>query len=387
MEIRCNYTGKYNFIVDLMGEAGADYFINVDPKKAANYVSKCFVGEKREGLTPTQRKCSGPFQKEQVVSFLKQNLKESMVPSLMEKYGLTAFAFNEEILLLTLARLLEIFTLKDDDSFDDTPQTIYESIVSGGEYTKPNVDVSQAMDLLAEVDFRCPLTNLPLSYKDAEGYNCYQYRIVNILPSTLSEEELDFYCSIREPYPASSKNNQIALSVTAGIDYLQNPTIEKYETLWDFKDKCIKQRQLEAALQDSKLENDIKRIIKILGSVTNIERLETLSTDALRIEEKIPKKYAAVYNQIWEMARQYYFTIDTFMGKIDQGDPNCDPTRLAKAVRGLSKTMQERGDPIQEIPANIAAELQKISGGNAADYLPCQILVAYFVQHCEVLSK
>ena len=114
--------------------------------------------------------------------------------------------------------------------------------------------------------------------------------------------------------------------------------------------------------------------------------LAKLSNKALRIADKIPEDDVVVYGQIKFLVASFYKHIDEHLSKYEAKYAD-KSTELGRKIKGLSDRMIALGYSYNRVIEELTKVIDNELPNEIRDKLSCRVLVAYFIQHCEVLSN
>ena len=238
--------------------------------------------------------------------------------------------------------------------------------------------------LLAEADYECPLCHRPL-IEYVKNKPVKKYEIVSIYPDDISGCVSEF-SSIAKPKRIDAPRNKIALCRDHAEEYSLEPTAEDYTKLKDIKDRTAAAYALRVDINDIALEDDIQSVLYGLAGITDNTKLEELPLNALRLDQKIlPENYLLKNDEMTRVLRYYNYINDKFSA-MDR-DGTGDFERIASEVK-LAYQKLDNGQLSQDEIVNELAEwIKNKSGVGSKNMRACHIVVAYFIQNCEVFHE
>lgn len=241
--------------------------------------------------------------------------------------------------------------------------------------------VADDFSLLDEVGNECPICRKKLTRK-VKGVTTRQYGIVEIFPSNLDDDTaIDFENALAPPVKLDSSDNQIALCRTHAETYQAGPEIDEYLVLSSLKKQFATDYALQQMLADLNLEDEIKEVIDSLANLQSVGTLEILSMTALKIDQKILPENCLLKNSIQNSVLTYYKYISALFEEIDDFD--IIQSEIKKAFKELNS-----GDwSQQEIVEKLAQWILEQTKRPAQHIEACRIIVAFFVQSCEVFNE
>jgi len=234
--------------------------------------------------------------------------------------------------------------------------------------------------LLDEVNYECPLTHIKL-VETVKGQPVKRYVITQIFPEGLSDElESAFIQVYDRPMDLNAPENLIALSEQRSADYLISPTVEEYKALYDLKRRLETAKKAANAIAATQLEDDIHTIINALITIADDEELIALEYDALHIEEKIQDRL--LRPEIQFLAVRYYNFIEKAFSESE-----ADFDLIATEIKAVSRKLEKSGISQQAVVSQLAEWIRNKTGLDENGTQACRIVVAFFVQNCEVFHK
>lgn len=242
--------------------------------------------------------------------------------------------------------------------------------------------------LLSEVDYKCPLCHAPL-IKKIKNKSVKKYEITRIFPEDLSQNEHDLFIASRTPaVHLDSSDNMIALCPDCSESYLLNPELEDYINLYDLKGYAKKNYQMQIQLSTLNLEDEIKIIINGLYDINSNTVIQDFRMDPLLISEKIDPSCFVLKQTVTSHVLQYYRFIRKLFSELDSFSENRFNI-IASEVKLVYETIHPTCTSQEETFAKISEWImQQLNMPNSQKYtLACDIVVAFFVQNCEVFNE
>lgn len=242
--------------------------------------------------------------------------------------------------------------------------------------------------LLSEVDYQCPLCHSPL-IKKIKNKSVKKYEITKIFPNDLSSDEQDLFIANRTPaVHLDSSDNMIALCSDCSESYLLNPELDKYIKLFGLKEYAKKNYQMHVQLSTLNLEDEIKNIINGLYDINSNTAMQDFRMDPLLISEKIDPSCFVLKQTITSYVLQYYKFIRKLFSELDSFSENRFNI-IASEIKIAYETIHPTCSSQEEIFAKISEWIMKqLNMPNSQKYrISCDIVVAFFVQNCEVFDE
>lgn len=238
--------------------------------------------------------------------------------------------------------------------------------------------------LLAEAGYECPTCHAPLvDYIKTTAVK--RYGIVSLYPAEITGHEAEFE-GIIPPLRRDAFDNRIALCRDHAEEYFVAPTREDYIKLRDIKDRMTANYALKSDVNDMALEEEIQAVLFGLFGDINENSLVELPMDALRIDQKIlPENHLLKNDETTRVLRYYNFINDMFATM--ERDGTGDFELIASEVNTVYLKL-DNGSLSQEEIVNYIAEWIKNKSQVGGKYIrACHIVVAYFIQNCEVFRE
>lgn len=243
---------------------------------------------------------------------------------------------------------------------------------------------NEKMVLFNEVGGRCPICGNPLT-NTKNGQITKIFEVAHIYPANPRTEEIELLKDEeRLSVDVNSLDNVIAVCRICHKKFDTPRTIEEYRSWVRLKKKLLQEAQLKNTYALFNIEEEIKEILKSLNDESLEEDLVQLSYESLKIEQKANDTLSfAIKRTIKNDVVDYFDYIHKIFIEMDKTTPYKFDT-LASQIRGFyCKTMQI--NPNQEfVYASLVDWLNEKTG--AYSKRACEIVIAYFVQDCEVFS-
>ncbi len=243
---------------------------------------------------------------------------------------------------------------------------------------------SNDISLLAETGYECPICHAPL-IKCLKNIPIKKYEVIEIYPNDISGCEKDF-AKIPSPRRRNSLENKIILCSDHAEEYTAKPTVEEYFHLRAIKDRLAITSSLRSDINALVLEDEIQGVLFGLAGITDETVLEELPLEALRLDQKIlPENYLLKNDEMTRVLRYYNFISDKFseMERDNTGDFELIASEIKIAYKKLDKGCLSQ----DEIVDALAKWIKEKSGVSDQSLRACHIVVAYFIQNCEVFHE
>jgi len=247
-----------------------------------------------------------------------------------------------------------------------------------------NTSVDSDINLLMEANRICPFCAKALV--DTKGNSSLkQYKIVAILPIEPTINEISILGELLDnPADRNSFNNKIPLCLECANSYLTLLTKEECERLLDIKNR-IQRNYIAVQMMDKMpLEKDIEAVLRGISNASYEELTDTLTYDVLKIKDKIPTTNVPLIIKTEGLVMQYYKYIRELFDQL-QREINLDFDDVASDVKSSYRRLRKQNLTQDEIFASLT-EWFKINS-NTNNTIACEIIVAFFVQNCEVFDE
>lgn len=238
--------------------------------------------------------------------------------------------------------------------------------------------------LLAEAGYECPICHAPLvEYIKVTAVK--RYGIVSIYPEDITGHE-DEFAEINSPKRTDAKSNRIALCRDHAEEYRVEPTLEDYLKLKDLKERMAANYALRSDVNDMALEEEIQGVL--LGLVADVyeNALVELPMEALRIDKKISSENHMLKNDETTRVLRYYNYINDMFAAMER-DGTGDFELIASEVNIAYKKLDNGTLSQEEIVNQLAEWIRNKSQVENKHLRACHIVVAYFIQNCEVFRE
>lgn len=239
------------------------------------------------------------------------------------------------------------------------------------------------LKLVHDVQFKCPLCGREL-ITDGDTEAIAGYDVVHIFPANLSMEGKAEFSKIKKaPENSDALENKIPLCLNCANLYLENPTLKNYQTLVNEKRRIDIEHKLAKGLNQLTLEDNLIKVIKGLKEIKPDKITNSISYDAHKIEEKINNDYP-LQGAVQFYVMGYYNKIRDQFSSMEGNSFSFDD--LATTIKLAYIKFKREGLSQSEVFNHLAHWiLDKEHLEN--DFIEAaRILVAFFVQNCEVFE-
>lgn len=183
-----------------------------------------------------------------------------------------------------------------------------------------------------------------------------------------------------------SNDNLIALCLDCSNNYSSHPTREECIDLKKTKEKLRRDYDATVLLNKMYLEEKIEAVLRKIPLASTDDITVMLEYKALRVKDKI-KSNVPLTIKTEAFVVQYYHFIQTVFAQMER-EGVIDFDGVAGDVKRSYRKLATEGYSQEEIFAHLVEWFMRKT--NTREALPCEIIVAFFVQNCEVfyaLSK
>ena len=224
-------------------------------------------------------------------------------------------------------------------------------------------------ELLEETRFICPYDgcyrNLIVKNENRSDWN---YRVVPI------------DSKITEPLP----HNYIALCPECAEKYLLNTDEEATKRLKSIKDILSKMSPLEDDwLNSQKILDAVGKVIHKISSIP-LEKVSELKFEPVCIDKKILKNNPVFYKTVKMFITDYFYDVNLLFKESDN-QKALKFDRFCKIVRWHYENLQDKN--IYEQSQIFDKLTNWLCSATNEEYLYCSIVIAYFIQKCEVFDE
>lgn len=241
------------------------------------------------------------------------------------------------------------------------------------------------VELLAEVDQRCPLCNTEL-IKKAKDKPIYRYTVTRIYPEYLDSTQKDEYDSIKiKPIDPDDIINKICLCDECSSSYIFSPSITIYDKLLRIKKQASFNHSI-SSLNDNSLDNKIIEILNNLRLISpDNELIASSRMKPIKLVNKIKPDNFLLIKSISDDNDVYYTFIKDRLSQMDEIKSSF--RLIASQVHTTFLTLCNEGKTQDEIYQSIIEWILKKMLLPKTYYAAAHIVVSFFVQSCEVFDE
>lgn len=154
------------------------------------------------------------------------------------------------------------------------------------------------------------------------------------------------------------------------------------------KDLSFRKRLLIASQQSKKLLDDMPLEEGIIGVVSKIKKIDSIAPDDISLDPKDvsqklnPSDDFVLYNTVHGFVTSYFTRIKKLMREADKRK-EIDYEEVQDQIRAMYRKLKKAKKSNMEIFTEIYSKIHRVT---MEEELYCQIVVAYFIQSCEVFD-
>lgn len=239
--------------------------------------------------------------------------------------------------------------------------------------------------LLPEVNGRCPLCGkYPLS-QEKNGRILKNYEVAHIYPHSPTNEQLKVLQGVTRADDIESLDNVILLCKDCHSKQDFHTTVEDYNILFNIKKRLQENAISRESLSNHSIDESILKIIYSLKNIkkADLEQLE-LRLEPLKVVQKIEDNLL-LFDDIKEKVVRYYrFVQEQF--RLLEGSSSNNFGIVASQIRTAYLKANASGISQEEVFNQLVSWLENINSEISSN-IACQIIIAFFVQDCEVFDE
>ena len=235
--------------------------------------------------------------------------------------------------------------------------------------------------LIYEAGNKCPLCQKNLT-EQVKNQPKRKYKIVDIYPKDLSvEDEQLFQNSRKNIKKLKSYDTKIALCTSCADHYSQETELSEYIELADLKDEYIKNANLQKKINNASLEIEIKEVILELNNIGLDIKLADFKLDVMKIDKKIRPENTLLLRHLKNDVLQYYHFIEDIFSRVDHFE------EIASEINATFYKIEKIYPTQDEVVYYLSEWILQKTNLSKAYHPACGIIVAFFVQNCEVFYE
>lgn len=238
--------------------------------------------------------------------------------------------------------------------------------------------------LLSEAHHTCPdCGNQLIRSKNNISYK--EYEIVRIYPTNLTKEQTASFSKISKPSKNLEANeNKIPLCLICANKYTTNPTPEECQNLLNKKGLLVRNFKAIEITQSVNLEEQIETVLRQIAKVDMSSDVEQLNFKALKVRSKITSDNFPLIIKTEGYVLGYFNFIKSTFAQL-QREGILDFDEIAMAVKLCYVRLSKQGLSQEEVCNHLTDWFKHTA--NTTFISACEVIVAFFVQNCEVFNE
>lgn len=239
--------------------------------------------------------------------------------------------------------------------------------------------------LFSEVEGMCPLCPNTLMYEKV-NQNRKNFEIAHIYPLNPKKEELELLKNEEKlSVDSNDLKNLICLCVGCHTKFDKPRTVEEYRELLSIKKTLLRQTKDKSLWSDTKIENDIQEIIKILATEEiDLSNEDILKYDPKEIDRKVNNTITTLTKRkIHRNVQDYFHIVKSKFVEFDKITPLTTELISTQVKTHFLLLCKEHKDINQKVifdsMVNWLTKRTKQDNDEASE-----IIISYFIQNCEV---
>lgn len=281
-------------------------------------------------------------------------------------------------------RLANILLYSINSSNKLTTKKALPNIQQAEQLTSSEETENSNLYLLMETNGMCPLCGTSL-VNDKNGHSVQQYEIVSIYPSLTVSKDEEVWEGVAKPCEELSSNlNKIVLCPKCSKDYKSYTTVAEYQQLLHKKQSLLRNYNAWKKISSIELEDQIEIILRKITTVSHNELSEPLNYNALRIRSKIEiQNFPLIIKTEGFVVNYYNYIKELFTQLESEGHLSFDD--ISMEVKMCCRKLLKQNLTQDEIFTQLV-DWFKIKSSPSYD-TACEVIVAFFVQNCEVFDE
>lgn len=261
------------------------------------------------------------------------------------------------------------------------------SEIAKDKYLLARIPITPNMDhaFLLEVGGLCPLCGKNLLAAKGKGKSKL-YQIAHIYPnSPLQEQTKELQGVERLGLTCEDPKNKIALCKDCHGIYDDHVTKIEYLKLMNMKKKLLSLANAKESASHQNLEDEVVLVINSLNTISSdaIQKLN-LKYSGIEIADKFESDYTILKNKIESYVCNYYYFIKESFQNLEQSDQvhfNIIASEIKISFLKCEKEMNNKSDIFYSMVNWMQSKI------NGASNEACEVVIAFFVQNCEVFHE
>ena len=330
-----------------------------------------------------------PFPKYELYIFLNKHINRDKLPSLFEACGISNTVINHpDTLYNAIVEKIKLQFENGDVHASENIQEIYLRLIADSSILMNKEITGDEFGFVKEVKYICPLcTKEKLMYNYLTHENIHNFRLIQIYPESglTSDKKILFEMYNPKPSNFNDGKNILALCPSCAAIYSDSKDYETYKKLVNIKKDIIKDAIVDESIESYDIREAILYVINNLKEIHDVTSMEELSLEAKTIDEKIPTN-TTLNIIVKARAFKFFNYITALLSDLERKTTGL-ATELAQNIKQMSSTLIVSGYSDDEILEKLAVTLNNKIAGDFKTLTACHYIIAYFVAHCEVLTR
>ena len=255
----------------------------------------------------------------------------------------------------------------------------------GQKLRRANVNDTLKMSLLCDVGGRCPLCSLQL-LSNRQNKLTRVFDVAHIYPLNATDKEKALLKNEeRLSKEINCEENYIPLCKPCHKIYDTKKTVEEYRQLVAIKKQTIKTKSLIETWDNQSLHEDISNVVIDLENLSQSDiNKAALSLDALKLKDKTDNSFGLINeSKVTNYIVNFYNPIDRAFKRIEK--QRSTTTFIFTQIRSYYCAQVFNDLDQSEIFENMCRWIMSCTSINSTE--KSEVIVSYFIQHCEVFSS
>lgn len=242
----------------------------------------------------------------------------------------------------------------------------------------------ETAELISEVNGLCPMCLERLvTFSDGNRTNLCE--AAHIYPHSPTKEEEYLLRGVpRLSEDPESIDNLIMLCPSCHHKFDNPRTLDGYMHLYRLKQQLLRQNSAKRYYKDHSIETDVISLLNYLETIDISTDLRKLSYSVMTVKDKMSKGASlGIQNVVIQNVRDYYIPIREALTQLEHDTPGKSDL-IAKEISLFYSKLKSEGYSQDEIYYTIVDWLDKRTAQQFKILTP--VLVAYYVQNCEVFT-
>lgn len=239
----------------------------------------------------------------------------------------------------------------------------------------------ECLRYVLEVDNCCPVCGKVITTNTADKKKLYE--IAHIFPNSPTDAEKSILANV-EVLGENSEcfENKIALCRDCHKEYDENKTVAKYEEMLKLKKRLLQNFTAETDLSHNSIEKELISVICNISSLAVGDKqsmLESLSYQVMKVKDKITTDNI-LCTQVESLVSNYFLYIETLFKNVDDFSFETIASSFRHSYCQALKSNLTQEEIFEKLTDWVKNKTQ-------CSRSVAQIVVAYFIQDCEVYGK